>query len=67
MRLIEAVDDGSYLLVYAKAMMMTLMMMFMKVLKVLTKAVSYYYCDADYDDNDDDNESVEGVDEGRQR
>ena len=63
MRLIEAVDDGSYLLVYAKAMMMTLMIMFMKVLKVLTKAVSDYYCD----DDDDDNESVEGVDEGRQR
>ena len=39
MRLIEAVDDGSYLLVYAKAMMMTLMIMFMKVLMVLTKAV----------------------------
>ena len=63
MRLIEAVDDGSYLLVYAKAMMMTLMIMFMKVLKVQTKAVSDYYCD----DDDDDNESVEGVDEGRQR
>ena len=40
MRLIIAVDDGSYLLVYAKAMMMTLMIMFMKVLKVLTKAGS---------------------------
>ena len=66
MRLIEAVDDGSYLLVYAKAMIMTLMIMFMKMLKVLTKALSDYYCDDDNDDDDDD-ESVEGVDEGRQR
>ena len=37
-------------------MMMTLIVMIMKVLKVLTKAVSNYFGD------DDDFESVEGVD-----
>ena len=40
MMMVKGVDDGSYQFVNAMAMMMTLMMMFMKVLKVLTKAGS---------------------------
>ena len=42
--------------------------MIMKTLKVLTMAVSEYYGDDnDTDEDDDVFESVEGVDEGRQR